>query len=313
MYTFNTARSQGTLGDVAYSDDYILFSYRSGYRLIQRSDNALLSAINPTVSEGDLYILDNKIYEALTDNGDRPDVGAVADPPTWLDRGYINPLRMYDSKLDSKTTSDVPLHIEVTTGELTNAVALLNITANTVRVTAESASDGSVYDSGEVSTLDNSNVLSWYDYFFQPYERSEEVVFTDLPAYDDMTISIDVENNGDAVEVGELVVGQIYRVGDAQYGTSVGIVDYSRKETDDFGNYVIIKRRFTKRAEYDVKIFPSAVSSVQRTLAKYRVTPVIWIGDEKMKETIVYGYYRSFNIVLTDQAWASATITVEGL
>jgi len=161
--------------------------------------------------------------------------------------------------------------------------------------------------------IDNSNVMSWYDFFWQPYDRKSDITFTDLPAYSDMTINVYVENNELDTSVGELVVGQLYRIGDAQYGTSVGIVDYSRKETDDFGNYVIIERRFTKKAEYDVKINPSAVSSVQRTLADYRVTPVVWIGDEEMQETIVYGYYKSFDITLASMAWADATITVEGL
>jgi len=292
---------------------YFATAYYGGFDFIDKSDMSLVADSNPLVVSGDKYRYDDKIYEVITDNNDKPTDGVLMDPPTWLDAGYINPLRMIDGKLDSKTTANFHLSIEVSPLGLTNAIALLNIEAATVRVTAESAADGAVYDSGDVSMIDNSNVMSWYDFFWQPYDRKADITFTDLPAYSDMTISVYVENNELDTSVGELVVGQLYRIGDAQYGTSVGIVDYSRKETDDFGNYVIIERRFTKKAEYDVKINPTAVSSVQRTLANYRVTPVVWIGDEEMQETIVYGYYKSFDITLASMAWADATITVEGL
>jgi len=80
--------------NVVYTDDYILYPNGSGYTMIDRSDNSMISATNPSVVNGDLYIIDNKIYEALSANSDKPTDGVLLDPPTWVDNGYVNSLRM---------------------------------------------------------------------------------------------------------------------------------------------------------------------------------------------------------------------------
>jgi hypothetical protein len=306
---------------IHYATDYFLGVNSNGsYDIVDLTTNTLITQINPTVTAGDIYTYANHNYEALQDNNDRPDLGTLkVDPetlkpaPTWLDLGFINPLRMFDNKLDSKTTAPSPLVIDVTPGMLVNGLALFSVDAATVQITYTDPDDGLVYDTGEISMLDNSGVQDWYGFFFDPYLVKADLARVDLPAYIDGTIQITLDGAGADVAIGEVVLGTIYQIGDAQYGSSAGIIDFSRKEADQFGNFEIVPRRFSKRAEFDAVIPPAYGGSVQRTLARLRATPIVWIGSVDLEETIVYGYFREFDILLSNPAFSNVTITVEGL
>ena len=304
----------GDYADIYYATDYFLGVSNDGsYDIVDLATNALITQTNPTVTAGDIYTYADHNYEALTDNNDRPDLGAVANPATWLDLGFINPLRMFDNKLDSKTTAPSPLVIDITPGMLVNGLALFNVDAATVQITYTDPTDGLVYDTGQISMLDNSGVQDWYGFFFDPYLVKADLARVDLPAYIDGTVQITLDGAGADVAIGEVVLGTIYKIGDAQYGSSAGIIDFSRKEQDQFGNFEIVPRRFSKRAEFDAVIPPAYGGSVQRTLARLRATPVVWIGSVDLEETIVYGYFREFDILLSNPAFSNVTITVEGL
>ena len=291
---------------------YYVTQESSGFGLFDSTTLVEVTSNNPSVIAGNIYTYNGRVYEVLTNNTDRPDLGALLDPPTWLDLGVVNPLRMFDGKLDSLTASTSPLVVEITPNVIVNGIAIFNINATTVQITMNAPTDGLVYDSGVIDLVDSGTITGWYEFFFGQRLQKFDLVKTDLPTYPSATITINAIG-GDDITVGEIVVGKIQNIGDAQYGTSVGIIDFSRKEADQFGIFSIVKRRFSKRAEYDIKIPTGQNSGVQRTLADFRTTPLVWVGDENKLETVVYGYYRNFDILIAGPSLSDCTITVEGL
>ena len=298
---------------ITLSSGYMGVRQDEGFTVIDLLDMSEITQTNPTVTTGDIYTYQDHNYEALTDNNDRPDTGATLDPPTWLDLGFVNPLRMFDNKLDSLTVGPSPLVIDITPGALVNGIALFNVDATTVQITQTDPTEGVVYDTGEVRMVDASTITGWYEFFFGPRLKRADLARIDLLPYKDATITITLRSEGADVSIGQVVPGRLQTLGIAQYGTSVGITDFSRKETDQFGNFVITPRRFSKRAEYDVRIPTAQNAGVQRTLAALRTTPIVWVGDETKEETVVYGYYRDFDILLAGPSLSDGTITVEGL
>ena len=291
---------------------YVTAEPYDGFGLFDRATITEVTASNPSVITGNIYVYNGRIYEVLIDNTDRPDLGTLLDPPSWLDLGVVNPLRMFDGKLDSLTTASTVLNIDITPNVIANGIAIFNINATTVQITMNDPTAGLVYDSGVIDLVDSGTITGWYEFFFGQRLQKFDLVKTDLPTYPSATITINIIG-GDDITVGEIVVGKIQNIGDAQYGTSVGIIDFSRKEADQFGIFSIVKRRFSKRAEYDIKIPTVQNSGVQRTLADFRTTPLVWIGDENKLETVVYGYYRNFDILIAGPSLSDCTITVEGL
>lgn len=271
-----------------------------------------------TYTLGTTRMYDHRVYEVIVSSTtDRPDIGAVATPPTWLDLGATNRYKMFDQIISTQTSAaivDWGFEVVVTPGTIINALALFGM-EDVLNVTVEMTDpiEGVVY-SETVSLIDNSEVTDWYAYFFSDIIYSGDAIFDDLPSYGTASLSVTFEGTtGVGSSVGEMVIGKTKDLGVTNFGTSVSIQDYSIKSRDDFGNVVITQRAFSKRADFDVTVDTSKVSAVQNALAAIRTVPTVFIGDPDRPETVVYGFYKSFNIVLSSPSISDCTIEVEGL
>lgn len=263
-------------------------------------------------SQGTRRILNHRVYEVLSESTtDTPAAGVAKSPPTWLDVGATNRWRMFDEKVSSLTEQAGSIAVELQPGAVINSVALFNLKGRSATVTLTDPVDGIVYQ--RTVTLVDAGVTNWYDWFFAPIARQSDFVLLDLPAYGTAKLSVTVDNAGETAAVGHLVMGRQTEIGVAVYGTGVGITDYSRKSTDEFGNTIVVQRNYSKRAEFDVAIDTGQVGIVQRLLASIRTLPVVWIGEESYEATVLFGYYRDFSISISGPSVSDATITVEGL
>ena len=100
-------------------------------------------------------------------------------------------------------------------------------------------------------------------------------------------------------------------VGECLEGTEVGIIDYSKKERDEFGNISIIERGYTDLITYRVRIESSRAALVRQELASKRAISAHYIGHASLTITDVQGYLNDFNIRLENSVASLCTITVE--
>ena len=98
-----------------------------------------------------------------------------------------------------------------------------------------------------------------------------------------------------------------------QYGASLGILDYSRKDTDDFGNYTLVERGFSRTGSYRVQIAAGLVDEFERLMSTYRATPILYIMTDTYASTAVFGIYRSFNVEIAYLNYSLASLELEGL
>lgn len=259
------------------------------------------------------YVTGNEVYYNFKDwvaVANSNNVIPGSDATKWLEIGASNRYAMFDGVINNVTSGTSPLSVRVTPGAVVNAVSLFQVTANTVQVQVIDPVDGTVYDR-TINMQDTTFVVDWYSYFFEPIAQISDVSFTDLPAYG--SADIQIVATGGTVVIGECVIGLQRTLGVTNFNTSVSIQDYSRKETDQFGNISVVTRPFAKRADYDVTVETNAVNYVQKALAEIRTTPTVFIGDGNRPETIIYGFYRNFNIVLSTPSISDCSIEVEGL
>lgn len=279
------------------------------------SSNAAVST-RATWNSATAYVIGNEVYYNYKDwlaIAASTNVAPGTDSTKWIEIGASNRYAMFDSVINNVTTATSPLDVTVDPGSVVNAVSLFQVTASTVQVQVIDPSEGIVYDSTK-DMQDTTFVLDWYSYFFEPVSYKTDVTFIDMPAYGSATIRI-VANAGagNNAVIGEAVIGRQRALGVTNFNTSVSIQDYSRKERDQFGNVLVVERQFAKLADYDVTLETSAVNLVQQSLADIRTTPTVFIGDPNRPETIIYGFYRNFNIVLSTPSVSDCTIEVEGL
>jgi hypothetical protein len=241
-----------------------------------------------------------------------PTVGVTATPPSWQDIGAINRFKMFDQVVNTQTTRTGLIDVSILPGTIINALAMFDLNGVSTTITMTDPIEGVVFNETK-SLQDNTIIIDWYSYFFESITTVSDVVFLGLPAYGGATTRIQVNAGAGTAAIGEVVIGKQRNLGVSNFGTSVSILDYSRKETDQFGNTVVETRPFSKRADFDVTVETGAVAAVQKALADIRTTPTVFIGDEDRAETIVYGFYRGFNIVISTPSISDCSIEVEGL
>lgn len=277
-------------------------------------------AITETLWTAGTYTTGTQRYEGTTlyqviatpSTTDQPSVGAVAAVPTWKVVSAIGRYKMFDSVISTQSTRTGTIVVTVTPGQIVNAAAFFGLSGNTINVKMTDPVEGIVYN--QTKTLqDNTLISDWYAYFFESIYPLTDEVFTDLPSYLNAAITVTIDAGAATAKCGEMVIGRQSTLGVANFGTSISIQDYSIKTTDDYGNIVVQERAYTKRADYDVTVETDRVAVVQKLLADIRTTPTVFIGEEDKPETVVYGFYKSFNIVISTPSISDCSIEVEGL
>jgi hypothetical protein len=251
------------------------------------------------------------IYQSLvnTNLNKQPDIS----PTDWIFIGPDNTHAMFDNQVSTKTTSTSPLNVTVNPGGVTTSAAFLELAGTQLVVTMTDGAGGPVVYTKTIS-LDDTIILDWYMYFFEDYNPKTEVILDDLPSYRSGRLSMSL--TGDTtVSIGNFIYGNIYELGKTQYGASAGIIDYSVKQTDEFGNTTFLQRAYSKRLEANVLVDNQDLAYNQRLLTSVRATPVVWIGstDSTFSPLVVFGFYREFNTDISYPTYSLCRLTVEGL
>lgn len=249
-------------------------------------------------------------------NSNLNNIPSVVGSTFWSFVGPDNTHAMFDGQVSTETTKATsPLIVTVACG-IVNSIALLGLTGTSVSVVMrDGGASPPVYS--RTINLEGSIILDWYMYFFEPFEQLSEVVLTDLPPYSGGQITMTL-SSGSAVAIGEMLVGTVYGLGEMalEHGATIGIIDYSRKDTDvDTGLTTFVQRAYSKRMSGQFLIENGSISGVQKVLSSVRAVPSVYIGseDEDYSSLIVYGFYRDFSIDIAYPTHSFCRIEVEGL
>lgn len=250
------------------------------------------------------------IYQSLVNNntGNQPDTS----PAQWVLIGPDNTHAMFDDQISTATVSASPLTVVLDTG-LCNSLALLGLVGDQVVVSVKDDTGGNVVYSRTIS-LDGTFIFDWYQYFFEPNVQIGEIVLTDIPPY--LTAEMTVTLTGTStVEIGTLTWGTQYELGDAEYGAALGIIDYSKKETDEFGVTTFVRRDFSKRLTARLMLQNVQINRVQRVLADLRAQPAVWVTTDvdELRPLTVFGFFRDFNIEVAYPTESFCSLEIEGL
>ena len=127
-------------------------------------------------------------------------------------------------------------------------------------------------------------------------------------------IDITINNPAGTAKAGTVVMGMQMGMGDTQYNPTIGIIDYSKKDVDIYGNTTVLQRAYAKRMSCEMSLPNTDIDNLQRTLAMYRATPLVWVGaDVGYSCMIVFGFYKSFSINIAYPTYSICNIEIEGL
>lgn len=268
------------------------------------------SAVNYVKGDRVILVSTHTIYEAASANLNK---NPATNKAIWLVVSATNRWKVFDDKTLSQTEQVGSMSYTLLPSKVVNTVGLINCHAKSARVRVTDPIEGLVYDK-EKKFLGTLSKGDWYEYFFEEIIRSTEMVFDDLPAYGSAQVKIDIENALNMVRCGVITIGFKRTFGIAvSMGAGVGIQDYSRREINEFAEPQFVKRGYSKTASFTISIEDFEVDVVQRLLASVRATPTLFIGSKLYNATIIYGWYRDFDINITYRNLSEANLEVESL
>jgi|JI10StandDraft_1071094.scaffolds.fasta_scaffold30775_2 hypothetical protein len=251
----------------------------------------------------------HKVYQSLVaGNLGQP----LSNTTRWIEVSATNRWKMFDTSNTTATTANGSMTYVFRPRQVVNCVALLGVVASSVRIRMTDPAEGLVYDRTFqlAGAVPGSN---WYDYFFAQVVVKDQVLALDLPPYSGADIQVDVIG-GSVVSCTTLVFGYQRVIGKGvHYGARVSIQDYSRVETNDFGETSFVPRSYAKRADITTTIDNGLVTATQTFLASIRAIPCLWIGYEEIGALTLFGFYKEFNIVISYFSESDCELSLQGL
>ena len=240
----------------------------------------------------------------------------------WRDLGATNRYRMFDQFVNTQTentdeSGEAVIEV-VVSFPYCDTFCLFNLDATSVEWYLY---DGAYDDPDNLvasGTIDNLQepVGNWYDYFFSDIIMKKDLYVSNLPIYGNGQLKVVIKKQN-SVRCGLLVVGRSQYLGDTLFEPHISILDYSTKEVDENGNVHLQQGVFAKEIECDIWLNTGQVDIVRKILADVRATPCVFDfsnASQPQKESlIIYGFYKDFDIIISDPVVSSCSIRVEGL
>jgi hypothetical protein len=257
------------------------------------------------------------IYEATSAaSNTNKDPTLAANIAFWITVGATNRWRMFDQKSTSQTTRVGTLQWTVTPGTFFNGLAVVNITnADTIDVVQTHPTEGTIFTL-HASLRSPPSSPDHYAYCFEPVELRSYYFIEDVPPYptSSVQVTLTATNGTNVVGCGAFLMGPTYPIGNGlQYGARVGIQDYSKKQTNSFGDLEIVEGAFSSKGSFQMWVDKADVDSVKKTLASVRALPCLWRGSPLYDSTVVYGIAKDWEITIQYFDVSLLNLELEGI
>lgn len=272
----------------------------------------------PAWNSGTTYALEDrvhiaathKVYEALTAHTNKP---PASNPADWAEVGPTNRWALFDRSNSTQTAQSTSFYYSLAPSGAFNAAGLLNITGGlSIRWRVTHATLGTLLDETD-SLASLPAQAGWWEWYYGERRGPTLAIRTDLPGVVGAELRIDVTGTS-ALAAGVFLFGQAKELGFlVQQGARVGIQDYSRKETNEWGDAVLVQRAFAKRASFEVPVTAPLVDEAVQFLSLYRAIPCLFIGGGRYESTTVYGFLKDWDVAITYSTHSVLSLQLEGL
>jgi len=112
-----------------------------------------------------------------------------------------------------------------------------------------------------------------------------------------------------------LISGIDYYLGETLQGARLGITDFSRRETDEFGTTTFVRRKFAKRLNVDVMLPTADLQRVFDLLTEMRGNVVLWVPgtSSELAPLSFFGWCKDFGLTVAYTRHATCALEIEGV
>lgn len=262
-------------------------------------------------SDGDrvIRVATHSIYERLVSG--TTSTPPESDPTNWVRIGPTNRWAAFDGAVGTRSTDADSISFSISPG-VVRGMALLDLDIEGAEITM-TVDDETVYSRTILPSQTQEDCGTWYDYFFDAVTRRSAIIITDLPPYAEGVITVTLTGVASVVSIGSCVVGAVYELGSTLQSPRIGIIDYSKKSTDEFGTTSIAERAYSRRMSAEVALPLANVDVATSRLARVRARPVVWIGSTELDSLIVYGFIKDWSVAIPGRVLSICSLEIEGL
>ncbi|MHB8808969.1 MAG: hypothetical protein ACYC9M_03010 [Desulfobulbaceae bacterium] len=270
-------------------------------------------AVGNTVQISGLH----RVYESLVDSnlGNYP----PDNPAKWLDLGATNAWKMLDEYANTQTENSGSINIKLAVDRIDHVV-LMGVVGSTLELKLWSADGLTLLWSDAVNLAytnqDIMGIRTWTEYFFAPPARLYNDLYRQVKvlAYTSV-LEIIIGYPGNVAKCATVVAGRGVDLGLTLYGVEVGILDFSKKVTDEWGRSFLRQGNYAKRNTLQVQVDNAILDTVVQKLTSLRATGTAWINDNGTgyQCLLVYGFYRDFGVIMEGYTQSLCRLDIEGL
>lgn len=231
----------------------------------------------------------------------------AANPDWWLDTGPVNRVAMFDQSLGTITSAAEQIVVTLAPTSYMDGISLMGLQGQEVRVQVADSPFDTAYPLFYPRAVSNM-----YEYRFEPFEQREKLLVTGLPVGPDVQVTVTISNPGGVAACGMCVPGLLRKFGETEFGAQVGIKDYGKKTTDQWGKPTLLEGAWSDRMTITLDVPNYLIDALKRELTRYRSKPVVWIASGLFEATQVYGTFRDFSIVIPNAKKSKCSIEIEG-
>lgn len=267
-----------------------------------------------TYTLGTRKVYGELVYEVVADpsTADQPDTGAALTVPTWIVVGSPNKWRMFRDGTDSYSEKAVEIAAVISILGAVDTVALLGLYGYNATVEVYTADAVLAYS--ETILLPDIGVDDWWEFFSLPYNRVSIAYFGNLPIYPggEIRVTITATTTGENARCGRVIAGLAEDLGVTLQDYRASIEDFSIRERDGFGNLTLTPRRTIQISDYNIMIESLNSHQVLSRFSDLRATPVLFVGDPDLLETINFAVYNRMTVLRAGIDASEYSLTTEG-
>jgi len=217
----------------------------------------------------------------------------------WVRLGATNRWRAFDERLGGVTQGGATIEYDITLARTSNALAFFGLDAESVDITVTIPGPVVIYDE-TINLTTRDLVGNMWEYVFNEFRFKSDLVLRTVPLPAGGVLSISI-NGGVAAQVAEIIIGRDQPIGETLVDTGLGIVDYSKKDRDEWGGVFIIPRPVTRTVSFRFSISTEGAARVQQIMQRVASKTCVFyaIDSEDNFGTTVVGILRDYDLTLT--------------
>lgn len=235
----------------------------------------------------------------------------------WLDLGAVNRYNMFHLERNTQSVeTSSPLTVEIDTNERVGMVAIGNIIADAVTLYVYDSTAALVYS--ETKDLISRTVNNWFDYFYQPFLRVENTLFTNFPINSGYTHKLTFTKASGSIYVGFVVMGMPFEVGITSERANARRLNFSTIDRAFDGEAKIDIRRSIPEITQTILINKTDLNTGVRLLDDLNGVVTAWTAlsdpsDGYFNTFFVIGFYRDVEYSADHPDHVIANIKLEAI